>query len=90
MLSLRVVTPQESRRLSMNFISPEHIIIALLSVGDGGARKALQRCERPAKSQSPHLDISRFSAEGAAPGWRGHAHVRPEARAAGWASTRSR
>lgn len=36
---------QESRRLSMNFITPEHITIAMLSVGDIGARKVVQRYE---------------------------------------------
>ena len=28
----------------MNFITPEHITIALLSVGDVGARQIVQKC----------------------------------------------
>ena len=35
---------QESRRLGMNFITPEHITIALLSVGDVGARQVVHKC----------------------------------------------
>jgi hypothetical protein len=49
---------QESRRLGMNFIMPEHIIIALLSVGDVGARQVVQRYDpRPDTSRSWYLPM---------------------------------
>ena len=47
------VFAQESRRLGMNFIMPEHIIIAMLSVGDVGARQVVQRY-----SAAPHAQPS--------------------------------
>ena len=36
---------QESKRLGMNYISPEHLLVALLGAGPaaGGARKAVER-----------------------------------------------
>ena len=36
----------------MNFITPEHITIALLSVGDCGARQIVQKC---AALENSHL-----------------------------------
>jgi ATP-dependent Clp protease ATP-binding subunit ClpC len=33
----------ESRRLGMNFIAPEHVLVALVSIGDVGARRVLER-----------------------------------------------
>lgn len=32
----------ESRRMSMSFITPEHILLALLAVGDGTSRTLLE------------------------------------------------
>ncbi len=34
----------ESRRMSMSFITPEHIILAVLSVGDPTSRRVFARC----------------------------------------------
>lgn len=32
----------ESRRMSMSFITPEHIALAVLAVGDAGSRALLE------------------------------------------------
>lgn len=34
----------ESRRMSMSFITPEHILLAVLAVGDASSRKLLEGC----------------------------------------------
>ena len=36
----------ESRRMSMSFITPEHILLAVLSVGDATSRRVFEGCAR--------------------------------------------
>ncbi len=35
--------PQESRELGHNYISPEHVVLALFSVGNVGAAQVIQK-----------------------------------------------
>ena len=49
---------QKSRQLGQNYISPEHIVLALFTTGDSGAKAVIERCTAYSFPRLPCLSDS--------------------------------
>lgn len=79
--------PQECRKHGVNFVSPEHIMLAMLHVPDTLGRKTLERWAAARRMRIAESPPSPAGCARAVPGCRGARSDRRPAAGSTWTST---